>query len=1501
MYSPQNCVFVLGLCLFLVFHVLFIPSCVMLFILIIVGFTFTGVLPRARLRCQTVRSLQVVARQATLEEKRFRENPGLSVAADEGNATHSSSAPGSGLIQAAKAALAGTVAYESLTDAQKQQRAEEQKAASVEAAAAIAEAEKEEVQKREELAVLEKQRLQELEEEAAVAAAERLEQEARKEDGGEMTDARYDNPPSPSELPDKDSPRPKKVVAQAEPVEAFEAASSGDRDSLRPAPVQSFLAARKASAGNQAPASGLGQEKASGGGWTSVSTRRAFSRQGSGGSALEAVAAATAAVEAVTGMKSFTPRGAKEAVAKEAAATSAPGADTGWGEMVEEAGDGNDGVPASRAKATEAQVKAAHAKAKAAEAQIKAAHAHARARAAHAEAAEAAGSSEGHLGITASTTIATTGWGENGDQTGPGSIKDRLGTFTSRGKAAGNATSDSTAESSATGRVHGRIGAALGSRSSPFQGAAGTGNQTPVPASISGSGSQMEVARAERSSAASNIVGTGGLEGFTASTNLDPVLETAEFGEQQYATDSGARANGAPAAGVPAANLGQETPLDWAAGREQDSPDVAEKPLEAFSGINAAFVHHRKYGEADVNDRTVGDGNTYVDADDGRVQSYGWGEDGDQSAPGSVRDRLSAFTGSRGDGAYALGGIDKDGAPADDGESAPFRRMASGRRAPGSVKGRLGAFSGKEGDVSPSSDDAPTPYRRAVPGGTVQSMGGTSGRGEIGDQADPETKNHRGALARGNNGTGSVVVTTSSGDGKALPYRQPGWGANGDQSAPRSIKNELGAFSGSKDITSPRDVTPRHRTAPFADQSLTDAAAPSASGEEPSSLSRRSTVALDEAATSVRGALGDGSPRKRSEGFSRPSLSPIAAAASRRDVNGVSGWGKNGNRSASGSVNKRLADFTRASANGGVGPSDADGESFVGGDDGDENNTDAPMRSPSSLERSAPQASSALAHASDHGEDGDEPRRLSSVRTRVGALSAKGGGTPRSGRAGETGVGVGSKTSSPASRSPPYGRGASGGSRSWVGRADEPADQIESGGVKRGPGSVKDRLAAYSQGRSGVYTTVGGGRISPSGSRSPGSVGSADAVGSATAGVGDAQDSANGESRQKLASSSSWSASVDRGASVSVKQRLAAFSKVSSSSGSGSSIGSSAGGGSKINGVGLGLSKGDVRARFGAVPGSRSPSYNRGGAGGGSAEASLVKEGAVGGGLAKATVGGRSPRYQRGGGFSEDKSGGIERTASTSRIGTSRSLKKRSGGIERTASTSTIGTSRSSQVDAFSKISADGSSASSPSLDRPLSKKDVAIAALAAAEAEAAREEEEWTRKMRAVEEERRRVREERMKVAAEAVAIAEQGEEGADGEDSFASLRARTSRLEGEVGEDAGEGGVGGGGRIRSRKRSMKKSGFPYGGGDGGVVGEDGSETSFEYDVGTSTAREIDGISEEDEDDVDDDQEDEEEDDDRDEGEDDDERPWPEAAMAAGRDDEGGETMEAKKVCTCA
>lgn len=1386
--------------------------------------------------CLFIRSFQVVARQATLDEKRYRENPSLSAeaataaaAAAAAASSSKSTAPGSGLIQAAKAALAGAVAYESLTEDQKQQRLAEQRAASAEAAIAIAEAAKEEEQKRLELAALERQRQQELEEEAAAGAADEAEGQA---------------PPRVTVMSAGDMPTSEKAKAAASSESVETGASEGRDSSSRPPPVRSFLAARKAGAGGSPrasdPSSGSGMVPGSG-----SSGSRSLVRQNGGGSALEAAAAATAAVEAVTGMKSFTPRGAKEAVAREEAAAVAAAA---AGTASEGHGMGRTELPESRAKAVEAQAKATQAKAKALEAQAKAADAHRKAAEAQIKAAEATGSQ----------LSTTTGWGENGDQLGPGSIKDRLGAFTS-----GNSKDPSASEPPVNGRPHDRIFAtAFGSRSARFQAEGVEGESASAdgtPASVSSRTSRLEDvssddAQYERSVTgevvvASKIDVTGGFSRSTTSS-LSPVPESAE-----EVSASGV-SFGVPGSSADGRATGRWVGVD----NDRDSPGSVGDGHEAFSGSTPAFVHGNKAGIGSTDGSEIGG-----------AQTCGWGENGEQSAPGSIRGRLGAFSGK------------KDAAPS-----------------------------------ASSADGSNSHYRRNVPGGEIgdeeaDSASAVSIPGmKSGDQTTSRSVNGRlRALPGSNDGATPPDGDISSMNGGPLSRREQngaeaffasnpdGWGVNGDQSAPGSIKDRLGAYSGNNSVgtTSGRRRSGNQTATRSEDTKAVSADASTfcavgmklgngdMSGSDRSEgTSELSPVGVGATSTARRGMNGEvrasdwgengdqsapGSVKSHSAALPRKSgasyaalpseddaSAPRTAGASGEEMEGeeerkvnfegrerrpqTSGWGEGGDQAAPGSITDRLGKFS------GIGKSSSGsdvtrsigtsrgrtvtnrgGSGVGGGVINNEGYTGAPVKSPPSRERGASQASASASEETDElvsvddqqDDNGDGSVDLPSVRARVAALSGKGSRAPRI--SGRSRVGGGSgKISSPGSRSPPYQRDAEAGASASgytesegsgageeeqvSGDGERPARSTGSGwgesGDKSGPGSVKGRLSALT-----------GNKAIHQGSRSPrpgGSATSMESVVGKRVGLGSrsgSHESPTDDGNQDRANMSPWSASVDRSTSGSFKERLAAFSKNSSSS-SGSSGG---------------VSRGDMRTRFGPASGTRSPPFRRGGSfkggsgGDGSGESSPIS----GGDHFKAAFSGRSPTYRRNG----------------------------------------------SRADS----SEDSKSLSSP--DKPRSRKEEAIAALAAAEEAAAREEEVWTRKMNS-EEDRRRAIEKRVKAASEGRGDDFEDEEGGGRRGASARRHKQESKHafdDQDYAEDDDRQGFGGDsdsgmGVTRPRRRAMKKSGFPYGGGGG-----------------TSTSRDIEGISEED-------QEFEEEEEERDEM-----RPWPEA----GGDDEDIETMEAKKV----
>lgn len=297
----------------------------------------------------------------------------------------------------------------------------------------------------------------------------------------------------------------------------------------------------------------------------------------------------------------------------------------------------------------------------------------------------------------------------------------------------------------------------------------------------------------------------------------------------------------------------------------------------------------------------------------------------------------------------------------------------------------------------------------------------------------------------------------------------------------------------------------------------------------------------------------------------------------------------------------------------------------------------------------------------------------------------------------------------------------------------------------------------------------------------------------------------------------------------------------------------------------------------------------------------------------------RPPAHQTGGGSGRASGGGLHRThSSSSSVGSDALRSPPPGGGVRGAAGGGGGGSRRSG-------SAGGGSTPSPPKRKSSMTREEAIAALADAEAAAAREDKQWAIKVKALEEERRKAREERQQLAVEAAEAAglpppfpiNVGDSGvtatgagvkkpvdvrghtlqldedaksravdatdktreaptADGSSSSSSSRRRWSSTDASGDREAvppmartASGGVsgGGGGARKPKKRSMKKSGFPLTGGlDNGSASKDKGGDRADSVV----------------------------------------KPWPEAALASVGADEDGDGMEAKKVtlvcgCTCA
>ena len=679
----------------------------------------------------------MIARQATVDEKRARENktvpashqkrpslsstipsaatPGRGLAAGAAAAITAAGATAAGVTAASAAAAAAPAEqekYENLTEEQKQARAKQQKAALAEAASMIPEASKEEELKRLELAALEKERLQELEEEAAATAAVTL-------SGGDSGSSAAGGP------------------------HGFSVAADGDGgESAQDAQLRQVAEALKEVAVARGEVAG-GSPGAATETKPAVGVRRPISRGGS--FALDAAAAASAAVEAVTGVKGFTPGGTKEAVAREAAAAEA-----------------EDGGAARR--------------------------------------------------------VQTVGWGENNDQTGPGSIKDRLGVFSSDGNsgkkapaAADGADADADADAPASGVVAG-LGESIKNKLGLF---ASVGKQTSA--------------------------GAGAAAGAGASPAV-AVAAGAELGEPTedgFPTEDTAAATGAGAAfpteeeGSERAAAAMTTTTGWGENNQQSGPGSIKDRLGAFSGdkeadgstgsVEAGAGAGRLPPPYRTEGRGGGVGDVHASVPDipsvsersgggpaGSASASWGGESGEKRGPGSIKDRLGAFTpgGKKAEEAAAVAGAagqprsggggnsvhasvpdipsvsERSGGGLAESASASWGGESGEKRGPGSIKDRLGAFTSGDKKAEEAAAAAgpgglpPPPYR------------GGGDRKSVHDIVpDIPSVSER---ANGGTGTGGRAAGASV-----------GWGGSKDQPGPGSVKDRLGAFSSSSSPSPP--------------------------------------------------------------------------------------------------------------------------------------------------------------------------------------------------------------------------------------------------------------------------------------------------------------------------------------------------------------------------------------------------------------------------------------------------------------------------------------------------------------------------------------------------------------------------------------------------------------------------------------------------------------------------------------------------------------------------
>ncbi len=657
-----------------------------------------------------------------MEEKRARENvpPVDAKKRSLSSSVPSAATPGRGL----SAAAAEQERYENLTEEQKAERLESQKAASAEAAAAIAEASKEEEQKRLELEALEKERLQELEEEAAATAAATLSPGGGSSGSvaegafpaGDSGDGNRNNPA----LEDGESEQDAKLRQVAEALKQVQAEGVVPRKPGGGGGGDMSPAASGAGGG----ADGIKPQAAA----STGGIRRPISRSGS--FALDAAAAAAAAVEAVTGVKGFTPDGTMEVVAREAAAAAADGGaatrraqTVGWGEKSDQSGPGSikDRLGAFSSGDKKAAVSQGAASAAAAapgaggsvaervtavEEGFPTEETAAVAAAAAAATAPAvgggvrgnvhdsvpdipsvsAGSSASGGGLTGSRS-GSAGGVESVAKKGPGSIKDRIEAFSSAGSREGDEGSES------------------GSQSPPPPYRRG-GNS--VHDSVPDIPSVSERANGGVGGGPTGAVGWGANKDQTGPGSIKDRLGV--FG-------SGDKKAGAGEAGTEApSSVGESGSEDsngrGATGLVKDRLDSlnAGRAAAGETSITKAEVVPRR---GDVHGAVANDSEAAVAGSEGsigRVKTLGWGENKDQSAPGSVKDRINSIYGSKAEagasaGAATAAGEKSDGVP---GRRPPPYQSQAARAAANGGLSSTHPSSGSGG----SSGSTPSPPKR---------------------------------------------------------------------------------------------------------------------------------------------------------------------------------------------------------------------------------------------------------------------------------------------------------------------------------------------------------------------------------------------------------------------------------------------------------------------------------------------------------------------------------------------------------------------------------------------------------------------------------------------------------------------------------------------------------------------------------------------------------------------------------------------------------------------
>ncbi|CAM9581772.1 unnamed protein product [Pylaiella littoralis] len=570
---------------------------------------------------------------------------------------------------------------------------------------------------------------------------------------------------------------------------------------------------------------------------------------------------------------------------------------------------------------------------------------------------------------------ATVGWGENNDQTGPGSIKDRLGAFST--------DSDDRAQAGA-GRVVGS-GASAGEVASPSPEGRGGGGSVhdsvpDVPSvtdrsrgaggrSVSAGGKENKVKKGFLGSIKHRL-GAFSSDSKTKDTKAATSASAAatsrrETGGKWNPSHSDAGAEAVVAQGESAGRVGMlgsaETNGQKAPGSIRDFADAAYGDKAAASAAAAKEEEAARKAGAVVGRLPRGDvagaaaegsedaASTGSERSVGRVGKLGWGKSSDKSPPGSFQDRADAAHGS-----------ETAAAPEEEGAAAGKNMAEFGRLPRGDVHAAVAESS--EAALAGAGNSEQTTGRVGTAGwgesndqtgpGSIKDRisaftpGDKDAQGEPGSVAGDETFSARGSISPPYQGRGGGNVHDSVPDIPPVSGRSSGGGGGrlgssggregSGKKVPRgSIKDRLGAFSSEGKATDaePATAASASKQKPGGKWSRSPPrAGPEAEGEVQQTGTtagenndQSSSVSVEGPANSSRGgggktatAEGEGGGRVGAAGSSRQAMAhgdaaegsePVGADAGSEHIvvraGTLVGWGDNKDQVGPGSIKDR--------------------------------------------------------------------------------------------------------------------------------------------------------------------------------------------------------------------------------------------------------------------------------------------------------------------------------------------------------------------------------------------------------------------------------------------------------------------------------------------------------------------------------------------------------------------------------------------------------------------